>query len=127
MEEKQFKVLVERALGDLPSHIAKHLDNVAVVVEPEATAESLRKTGTRKNSVLLGLYEGIPQTAWGKTHGGNLPDKITIFQNSIEIFAKTSREIERMIKNTVWHEIAHHFGYDDKEIKELERKKRNKN
>ena len=124
MEEKEFEKLVEQSLDDLPVHIGQHLKNVAIVVEPFPTAESLRETGTRKNSVLLGLYEGIPEIAWGKGHGGQLPDKITIFQKSIEMFAKTPKQIEKMVRDTVWHEIAHHFGYDERGIKELEKKRR---
>ncbi|MEX2145177.1 MAG: metallopeptidase family protein [Candidatus Spechtbacterales bacterium] len=125
MEENEFKKLVETALDDLPPHITEHLDNVAVVVEPRPSARSLKKTGTRKGSILLGLYEGVPQTAWGRGHGGNLPDKITIFKESIEMFAKTPNQIEYLVRNTVWHEIAHHFGYDDDGIRELEGKRKN--
>ena len=124
MEEKEFEKLVEQSLEDLPAHIARYLKHVAVVVEPFPTTESLRETGTRKNSVLLGLYEGIPETSWGKGHGGQLPDKITIFQKSIEMFAKTPKQIERMVRDTVWHEIAHHFGYDEQGIRELKKKRR---
>jgi len=123
MQESEFKKLVQSSLEDLPEHIAKHLDNVAVTVAQEPNGHQLKKLGTRKGGILLGLYEGIPKTIWGRGFGNNLPDKITIFQKSIEMFAKTPQQIETIARNTVWHEIAHHFGYNDEGIKQLERKK----
>lgn len=53
------------------------------------------------------------------------PDKITIFRTSIEEYASTPDELEELVRDTVWHEIAHHFGYDEDGIVELEEKRHN--
>jgi predicted Zn-dependent protease with MMP-like domain len=45
-----------------------------------------------------------------------LPDKITIFKGPIERVAKSEKEIKEIIKNTIWHEIGHHFGLSEKEL-----------
>jgi len=69
------------------------------------------------------LYEGIPKTKrWN--YADVLPDKITIFKNQIEKAAQSEEEIRRIVKETVWHEIAHHFGMDEKEVREAETRRK---
>jgi predicted Zn-dependent protease with MMP-like domain len=122
MDITEFENLVNQAVGDLPVEISKKMENVAIIVDNIPAQGQLKKAGTRQGDFLLGLYEGVPQNTWGKGFGGNLPDKITIFQQSIERFAKTQEEIKKMVKTVVWHEIAHHFGFSEKEVRKLEKK-----
>jgi predicted Zn-dependent protease with MMP-like domain len=99
------------------------LENVDIVVEEEPTSEQLKRAKLKEGMLLFGLYQGVPQTKrWH--YGQVLPDKITIFKNHIEKYAKSEEEIKEIVKNTVWHEIAHHFGIDEKSVRELERKRK---
>lgn len=123
MDRQEFEILVNKALENLPEKIKDKMKNVAIVIEDNPTIEQLKITGTRRGSLLLGLYEGIPETAWGKGFGGNLPDKITIFQKSIETIACGQKEIEDSVKDTVIHEIAHHFGFDEKGAQKVAKNK----
>lgn len=122
MSENDFEKLVEVAVISLPRHIREEMDNVAIVVEERPSLYELEKSGTRIGNSLLGLYQGVPKTAWGRGFGGNLPDKITIFQEPIESLASTPQEIAELIKIVVWHEIAHHFGFSEKKVRVLEAK-----
>lgn len=122
MKQADFEKLVRKAVMALPEHIRDKMDNVAIVVERRSSREQLQKTGTRIEISLLGLYEGIPKTAWGRDFSGRLPDKITIFQEAIENLVQSKEEITELVKYTVWHEIAHHFGFDEKRVRLLERK-----
>jgi len=126
MKKVEFEKLVKESILELPEKIRQKMDNLALCVEKRPTAEQLRKTGIRYGGFLLGLYEGVPQTKWGRGFGMMLPDKITIFQDSIEKFARTPEKIKKLVRNTVWHEIAHHFGFNEKQVRELERKRRKK-
>ncbi len=126
MEEEKFEKLVDRAISDLPEKIRKKMDNVEIIFETKPSEEQLKKTGIGRGGFLLGLYEGIPQTRWGKGFGMNLPDKITIFQQAIENICQNEEEIKETVKIVVWHEIAHHFGLGHKEIHLLEQKWRKK-
>ena len=110
---EQFEQLVARALDDLPSQVKSYLKNIAVVVDDVPTAE---QNSGHEDGILLGLYEGIPENEWGKGLGGMLPDKITLFQRNIEAIAQTAEQIEKEVRDTVWHEIAHYYGFDDEEI-----------
>jgi predicted Zn-dependent protease with MMP-like domain len=122
MELSQFEKLVDEAITSLPQNIRNAMKNVAILVEQEASGGQLRMTGTRRGSVLLGLYQGVPETSWGKGFGNHLPDKITIFKNAIEMFAKTEKDTKELAKMVVWHEVAHHFGIGEKEVRKLEKK-----
>lgn len=124
MEQEKFEKLVQQAFDDLPEKIRQKMENVAICVEKRPSEEQLKKTGIRYGGFLLGLYEGVPQTAWGRGFGMRLPDKITIFQDSIENFASSPEEIKELIKNVVWHEIAHHFGFSEKRVKIIEEKRK---
>jgi len=126
MELENFEKLVDEAVRDLPEKIRKIMENVAIVIEDSPTREQLKSVGVRYNDVLLGLYEGIPQTRWGKGFGGNLPDKITIFQQSIESITGSQEDVKNLVRDVVWHEIAHHFGFNEKEVKSLEHKRTKK-
>lgn len=124
MEQAGFKFekLVGEALLALPKHIRENMENVAIIVEKRPSREQLQKTGTRIGISLLGLYEGIPKTVWGRNFSGRLPDKITIFQEAIENLVRSEKEITELVKYTVWHEIAHHFGIEEEKVRLLERR-----
>ena len=113
MTEENFEKLVAEALDDLPENIRKKMDNVEIVVEQGSP-----------HGPFLGLYQGVPKTAWGRGFGNILPDKITIFQAPLESAARSPQELKEIIKNVVRHEIAHHFGFSEKQVRKLE--KRNK-
>jgi len=118
-----FEKLVNEGIKDIPQKFLDKLDNVGIVIEDNPTPEQLKKLKVRKNYFLFGLYEGIPKTKrWG--YADVLPDKITIFKNPIEQAAQTEEEIKRLVKDTVWHEIAHHFGMDEQEVREAESRRK---
>lgn len=124
METSEFEKLVRKSLMEMPENIRKAMDNVAIVISQIPNKFELKQTGIRYGATLLGLYQGVPKTVWGRNFGMRLPDKITIFQRPIEMIAHTDEEIIELVKNTVWHEVAHHFGYDEKGIKQMEKKKK---
>jgi predicted Zn-dependent protease with MMP-like domain len=70
--------------------------------------------------MLLGLYEGVPLPRRGIDYGvvPVMPDTITLFQNNIESIARSESDVRRQIRETLIHEIAHHFGMDEDEIRE---------
>ena len=77
--------------------------------------------------MLLGLYEGVPQTRRGRYGiGGHLPDKITIFKIPIERIARSKVHLIQIVVNTVRHEIAHHFGMDEHRVRDAEHEARTK-
>jgi len=71
-------------------------------------------------STLLGLYQGVPATKrpWSASTG--LPDRISIYQGPLERMATSTAELERLVEDTLWHEIGHYFGLNEVEIRRAE-------
>ena len=125
MQRFEFEKLVKKGIKAVPKEFRKKLQNLAIVIEDEPSLEQLKKLRISKEGSLFGLYEGVPQTKRGN-YGMVLPDKITIFQKPIEAAARDEKDIKEMVKNTVWHEIAHHFGMGEVRVRQAEiRRKRN--
>jgi predicted Zn-dependent protease with MMP-like domain len=126
MDRETFENLVVRAVETLPDEFKEKLENIDVVVEDLPSSSQLRQTGTRKGYTLLGLYEGVPLTQRSTSYGLVVPDKITVFQKTIEAECRGSGEFEikKEIQKVVLHEIAHHFGIGDERLKQIENEKR---
>ena len=124
ISNEEFEKLVHDAILELPEGIRAKMDNVAVVVEEEPRPDQLQKNGIRKGDLLLGLYEGTPRSKRGPSYTLVLPDKITIFKNAIEAVAASPADIKRQVAETMRHEIAHHFGFDEPGAQRVARNRR---
>ena len=102
------------------------MDNVAIVVEQYPRIKKVGEREILRGTILLGLYEGVPQIQWGRRQSGLPPDKITIFQSTIESLVADEANLKELIKEVVWHEIGHHFGFNEEEIRKIEARRRNK-
>jgi predicted Zn-dependent protease with MMP-like domain len=124
ISEQDFQTLVERAVAAIPERFAKHLNNVAFMVAEAPTPEQLRAGGAlHGRTTLLGLYEGIPLPQRAGGYSGVTPDIITVFRQPHLWAARDSAKLERLVHQTVWHEVAHYFGLGHGAIRELERDK----
>ena len=105
---------MDDAVSSLPPDLLGYLENVQLTVEDVPPPDP---TG-RGDEVLLGLYEGVPRTE--RSLGtAFLPDRITLFRRPLEAQARNRRELAEVVRETVVHEIAHHFGIDDDRLDEL--------
>jgi predicted Zn-dependent protease with MMP-like domain len=123
MDRSEFEILVQNSLRKLPKKFKKKLANISVEVEDLPSREILNDMGIRSGT-LLGLYQGVPLTERGWNYGNMLPDRIVIYQHTIESIATSPEQIEKMVQDTVIHEIGHYFGFTDKELREIESVKR---
>ncbi len=120
MNQERFERLVRRALSDLPADFQAYLDdnNVDLLVEEWPSREQLLGTGLEEDQMLLGLYEGVPLTE-REDYNMVLPDRIYIFKGPLEKLTNSEEELIEEIRETVRHEVAHHFGIDDPRLEEL--------
>ena len=114
-----FDRLVVDAINELPQSLKDRLSNVSVVVEDKPNSSVLGKLRLLPNTLLMGLFQGIPLNKKSVWHSGTLPERITIFQNNIEAFCRSEEEIKRRIKKVVRHEVAHFVGFTEEEIKKM--------
>jgi predicted Zn-dependent protease with MMP-like domain len=120
---EDFEALVADAIDAIPDHYAKHMKNVGFVIEESPSPDQRTRLHLVDGQTLYGLYEGIPLTRRNNNYSGVLPDKITIFRQPMLDQAHNTEHLKGIVKNTVWHEVAHHFGLDHGRIHELEGKK----
>ena len=120
MTDKEFEAIIADAMDSLPERFLGHVKNVAIVWAEDPTPEQRVKQRLQPNQTLFGLYEGVPLTRRGDNYSLVLPDKITIFKNPILHYSPDITAVEKQVKHTLWHEIAHHYGLDHERIHELE-------
>jgi len=109
VSNERFEELAAEALSELPDELARHIENLAIIVEDQAPGRSL-----------FGLYEGIPLTKRSPmTYSGVMPDRITLYQSTICRYCNSEAEVVARIRKTVIHEVAHHFGISDPRLEEL--------
>ena len=112
--------LVIEALERLPAEFRDRLGSVAIVVEDEPTPDQLASVRAHG---LFGLYQGVPRTAWA-ADGASVPSKITIFRGPLLRAHRTPERLAAGVADTVYHEVAHHFGISDARLHELQRRER---
>ena len=116
--KEDFEKLVRDALDGLPDEIESLMSNVDVVIEDLPTRKLAAEIDVDREG-LLGLYQGIPLTERGESYFGVLPDRIALYRTNLERMARSRQELTQIVKKTVMHEIAHHFGIDDERLEEL--------
>ena len=117
MSPDAFDKLVREAYARIPSRFRKRLQNVAMLVEAEPSPAQLAEAGVGPESTLLGLYHGRPLTQRSVFESFVMPDRITIFQGPHERLAHGEAHLRQMVEDTVWHEVAHYFGMDERRVR----------
>jgi predicted Zn-dependent protease with MMP-like domain len=117
IEPEAFEALVRQAIDGVPSEYRRLLKNVAIVVEETPSQDVLDDLGLESEDELLGLYSGISleQDSFFSA-GGQLPARISIYRRPILRLCRSAKEVVQEVRDTVVHEIGHHFGLDDDEM-----------
>ena len=110
IDEAAFDDLVSVALDGVPPELADLMDNVVVLVEAEPPPE---------DPDLLGLYDGVPLTERDSSYTFLPPDRIFVYRGPLTRMCETAEELVDEVRITVVHEIAHHFGIDDRALHDL--------
>lgn len=119
LKRTEFEELVVVALDGLPPYFQEKMSNVEVLVKSWPGRHELRDAGVPAGHTLLGLYTGIPLTERTHNYGLVPPDTITLYQGPIEQATKRVEEIPEIVRHTVIHEFAHHFGISDDRLRDL--------
>ena len=117
VSSEEFESLVRQAVQSVPEPYKKYLENVTVVVEDEPSAEVLEDLELESEDDLLGLYTG---TAVGAESffdpAGRLPARVEIYRGPILRLCRSKEAVIQEVRDTVVHEIGHHFGLEDEEM-----------
>jgi predicted Zn-dependent protease with MMP-like domain len=122
-DRERFDRLLEEVLDALPEELAELLEEVPLIVDDLPDAATRKRLGARGPLGLCGLYTGIPLTRRSVEHSGTLPDAVTIFRRGIIESARgrdgkvRDAALRRQIRITVLHEIGHHFGFTEAQLR----------
>jgi len=125
---KEFKHLVRRVMETLPDEFRPFLDNVVVEVEEWPDDDLLRRAGFTAEEIeegdsLLGFFDPLElPTAWSgdavDTHA--MLHRLWIFKGPHEEDFRDPKRLRTEIRKTVIHELAHHFGWTDRDLKKFD-------
>lgn len=123
MSPEEFERIAREELARIPSRFALRIENLAILIEETPSHKTLREEGMQAGEILLGLYRGVPATERGADYGGVLPDTITLYMLPLLEEARALREEGRAaggeealrlaLRETLWHELGHHFGLSE--------------
>ena len=115
---RRFEELVAEALAEIPMPFAAALDEVAIVIDDEPSAEQLQDSELERDEALYGLYEGVARTEYA-ADWITVPNRITLFRLPLEQDFPDPDELADEVRITVIHELAHHLGIDDDRLHAL--------
>ena len=131
MNEQEFIAITQSEWDAMPEKYKSHVENVALLVEDEPSEELRALEGLEDAETLLGHYHGIPNTERGSEYGVGvtLPDTITLYRLPILDEAEVLTDdhtnqfksnVAKVVRETLWHEIGHYFGFDEEPINRRE-------
>ncbi|MCD6218908.1 metallopeptidase family protein [Candidatus Calescamantes bacterium] len=118
MEKEKFEKLVKEAWNSLPSLFRKNVENLVILVEEDYDEEA-RELKKKKGGEILGYYRGVPLKHRGHYYGGVCPDTVVIFKRPIESIARSEEEIKKKIREVLFHEIGHYFGFKEEDLRKM--------
>jgi len=119
MSLKYFESQVKQAIRALPALFLEKMENVEVIIEEFPDKETLESLGIESPWNLLGLYSGAPLTHQSFFSTIALPHRILLYRQPILRTASSERDLGRVIREVLIHEIGHHFGFDDNELEKM--------
>ena len=119
VSEEEFARLVDEALASLPPEFQPYMENVSVEVRTQPDREMRESLNLEEDTLLLGLYQGVPLTKKSVTAPIEWPERVLIFQRSVEQVCRNREEIVAQVRRTVLHEVGHHFGLGETDLRRL--------
>ncbi len=117
----EIQAIATRALGDIPEALRRHLGGVAILVEEFPDAETEAEMGLESPFDLLGLYHGVSLDHKSVSDAPEDVDRIFLYRRPLlDYWCETGETLEAIVRNTLIHEIGHHFGLSDADMEALE-------
>ncbi|MEO0681750.1 MAG: metallopeptidase family protein [Pseudomonadota bacterium] len=115
--------LAEQAFQALPPDIRRACGPLLIAVEDLAAEEVLADLGLEDPYELTGLYDGVALTEKTVDDLPGPPDRVILYRRAIldEWVDRGDVALPRLVSHILVHEIAHHFGWSDARIAEVDR------
>ncbi|HEY7609850.1 MAG TPA: metallopeptidase family protein [Alphaproteobacteria bacterium] len=117
----EFQALAAEALAVIPEPFKTHIKGVVIRVAEWPEDEVLADMGFDSPYDLLGLYQGVALTERGSGDVAPPVDMVFLYrQPLLAYWEDTGFDLRDIVRNTLVHEIGHHFGLSDAEMEALE-------
>ena len=114
VRHQRFERLVDRAVAAIPAPFRAALEEIALVIADEPTADQRRENGLAPDETLYGLYEGVPLSEYG-ADWAPFPNRILVFRLPLEDDFPDPDDLADEVRITILHELAHHLGIEDED------------
>ena len=116
MTFEEFEGLITKSFDEIPSQFKDILVKIGIKLIPRQKVPKAL-SDAHKGSIVFGVFIGVPYGRFVNIQ--TEPTRIELYKESFETIYKDSEKMKQSIIATVVHEIAHYFGFKEKEIRKL--------
>ena len=114
-------VIAKRALAGIPQGLRRHVQDVVILIEDFPDPEIEAEMGLDSPYDLLGLYHGVSLDRKSVADAPEDVDRIFLYRRPLlDYWCETGEALDAIIRNTLIHEVGHHFGFSDDDMERLE-------
>ncbi len=115
------EAMAERALGDIPAELKRHLGRVVIRIVEFPDAETEAEMGLESPFDILGLYRGVALPRQSVMDPRAEPELIFLYRRPIlDYWCETGEDLYAVVRHVLIHEIGHHFGFSDEDMERIE-------
>ena len=117
------ELLARATIADLPPQFSEPAQSVVLRIADFAPDDIVEDMGIDDPFELTGLYDGVPMTEKSVMDMMDRPDTTWLFRRPIlgEWAERGDVTLGQLVAHVMIHELAHHFGWSDDEIAEIDR------
>jgi predicted Zn-dependent protease with MMP-like domain len=113
--------LGQQVLDELPDTFRSFVRDVVITVQDFADDATLHNMDIDNPFDLLGLYHGVPVGHESTLAQRQDVDMIYLYRRPLlNYWCETGEPLAAIVRNTLIHEIGHHFGFSDDDMEQIE-------
>ncbi len=113
--------IARAALAEIPDELRRHVGSVAILIEEFPDPDTEEAMGLESPFDLLGLYQGVSLDRKSVSDAPDDLDRIFLYRRPLlDYWCETGESLEAIVRNTLIHEIGHHFGFSDDDMERFE-------
>jgi predicted Zn-dependent protease with MMP-like domain len=119
LSRERMEEIILQSLKKIPRVFRNKMENIEIVLEDRPSPAVKQSLGLRAGDTLLGLYQGVPRTQRGADYGNVLPDKITLYSDSLTGECEDTESLMQKVQEVLQHEVGHYFGMSEELLEEI--------
>ncbi len=119
--EADIEAIASAALAEIPATLLRKVRGIAILIAEFPDDETVEAMELESPFDLLGLYQGVSLDHQGVADVRHDLDRIFLYRRPLlDCWCETGESLEDLVRNTLIHEIGHHFGLSDDDMARLE-------